>query len=295
MYCRDVRWWLASIFVVLGASHVHAQDTAGNTDVPEDLAQREAREDWLRTHPQTSAPETPAVTPEEVVTTTTTTTPEATTTTTTTSEGQAASDAAHEAEQDAHIDALTEFMNGFHFGSYGRVVAASDLQGNTGRQSGITTFAPRVDQDDTYAELELRREDRFFGVDTRVVFTVAYAGPLFHYTGDFSARIAVRNLFVEARNILAHGLSFWGGSRMVRGDDVYLMNFWPLDNLNMVGGGLGYDFEDALEFRLQVGLAEPNNPYQQQLTLAPARVGFLPDEVYILDRPRVVTSGRVTW
>ena len=55
---------------------------------------------------------------------------------------------------------------------------------------------------------------------------------------------------------------------MVRGDDVYLMNFWPLDNLNMVGGGLGYDFEDDLEFRLQVGLAEPNNPYQQQVSLA---------------------------
>ena len=87
-------------------------------------------------------------------------------------------------------------------------MAASDLQGQTGRQSGIVAFAPRIDQDDTYAELELRREDRFFGVDTRVVFTVAYGGPLFHYTGDFSSRIAIRNLFVEARNILFPELSF---------------------------------------------------------------------------------------
>ena len=256
--------------LVVATPNARAQDAAGNTEVPSDLAQREAREDWERAHPAEPSASASAST-------------------------SASASADHEAHQDHQIDELTRFVNGFHFGSYGRVIAASDLQGQTGRQSGIVAFAPRIDQDDTYAELELRREDTFYGVDTRVVFTVAYAGPLFHYTGDFSARIAVRNLFVEARNILAHGLSFWGGSRMVRGDDVYLMNFWPLDNLNMVGGGLGYDFENSLEFRLQVGLAEPNNPYQQQATLAPARVGFLPDSVYILDRPRVVTSGRVTW
>jgi maltoporin len=269
---------LAALIVAV-SSAARAQDAAGNTDVPEDLAQREARADWDRTH---------AAAVSESAAATTSTTEAAT-------ESTSAAASEHEAHQDQQIDELTRFMNGFHFGSYGRVVAASDLQGQTGRQSGIVAFAPRIDQDDTYAELELRREDSFFGVDTRVVFTVAYGGPLFHYTGDFSSRIAIRNLFVEARNILAHGLSFWGGSRMVRGDDVYLMNFWPLDNLNMVGGGLGYDFEDALEFRLQVGMAEPNNPYQLQTTLAPARVGFIPDTVYILDRPRIVTSGRVTW
>lgn len=283
-----MRWAPIATLLVLGiGTHALAQDAGGNTDVPEDYAQRMAREDHERAEAE-SPPAEGAAADEARVDAEIAAAEDSLET-----EGDA--DAAHERDQDAHIDELSRFMNGFHFGSYGRVIAASDLQGQTGRQSGIVAFAPRVDQDDTYAELELRREDQFFGVDTRIVFTVAYGGPLFHYTGDFTTRIAIRNLFVEARNILLHGLSFWGGSRMVRGDDVYLMNFWPLDNLNMVGGGLGYDFEDDLELRLQVGLAEPNNPYQQQVTLAPARIGFLPDQVYVLDRPRVVTSGRITW
>lgn len=192
-------------------------------------------------------------------------------------------------------DPVQQFLNGFHFGSYGRIVAASDLRGMTGRQSRVVSFAPRVDEDDTYAELELRREDRMFGVDTRIVATVAYGGPLFHYDGEFSERIAIRNLFAEATHILTRGLSIWGGSRMVRGDDVYLMNFWPMDNLNMIGGGLRYALEDDLEFALQVGMSQPNHPFQRQTDLVPARTGFVPDEIYILDRPRTVLSGRVTY
>jgi hypothetical protein len=221
------------------------------------------------------------------------------------SDGASASDAVIESvgedeeeeedEDEDEPDELTRFLSGFRFGSYGRVIAASDLAGRTGRQSRLVSFAPRIDEDDTYAELELRREDTMFGVDTRIVATVAYGGPLFHYDGDFSERIAIRNLFVEARNILTRGFSIWAGSRMVRGDDIYLMNFWPLDNLNMVGGGLGYDWEDHMEFRLQVGMSQPNNPFQRQTTLVPARIGFLPDEIYMLDRPRIVVSGRITW
>lgn len=188
-----------------------------------------------------------------------------------------------------------DFWSGFQFGSYGRVVAASDLQGRTGHQARIVAFAPRIDEDDTYAEVELRREDRFGDVSTRIVATVAYAGPLFHYDGDFSERIAIRNLFAETSDILVRGLSLWGGSRMVRGDDVYLMNFWPMDNLNMVGGGLRQAFEDDFELALQVGMSQPNNPFQRQTDLFPARAGFLPDEVFVLDRPRIVVSGKATY
>ena len=190
---------------------------------------------------------------------------------------------------------VDRFLNGFHFGSYGRVVGASDLAGRTGRQSRIVAWAPRVDEDDTYAEIELRREDHILGMDTRIVATVAYGGPLFHYDGEFSERIAIRNLFAESTHILVRGLSIWGGSRMVRGDDVYLMNFWPLDNLNMVGGGLRYDLEDDLEFALHVGMSQPNNPFQRQDVLVPARAGFLPEQVFFLDRPRIVLAGRATW
>ena len=191
--------------------------------------------------------------------------------------------------------AAPDFWSGFHFGSYGRVVAASDLRGQTGRQSRIVAFGPRIDEDDSYGEIELRREDRMFGMDTRIVATIAYAGPLFQYDGEFSERIAVRNLFAETNHILVHGLTLWGGSRMVRGDDVYLMNFWPLDNLNLVGGGARYALDDDLELALTVGMSQPNNPFQRQVDLFPARTGFLADEVYVLDRPRTVIAGRATW
>lgn len=191
-------------------------------------------------------------------------------------------------------DPVRDFLDGFRFGSYGRIIAATDLRGMSGRSTRVVGFAPRVDEDDTYAELELRREDDLFGAHTRVVATIAYGGPLFHYDGEFSERIAIRNLFVEARDLLTPRLTIWGGSRMARGDDVYLMNFWPLDNLNLVGGGVGYGIDDLLELSLQAGMSEPSDPFQRQTALVPARAGFLPEEVVFLDRPRTVLSARLT-
>ena len=183
----------------------------------------------------------------------------------------------------------------FYFGSYGRVIAASDLQGRVGRQSNVVTFGPRADEADTYAEIELRREDHFAGMDTQIVATVAYGGPIFHFDGEFSERIAIRNLFAETRNLLTPGLAVWAGSRMWRGDDVYLFNFWPLDNLNMVGGGVRYALEGIGELSLAGGLAQPNDPFQRQEVLVPARTGFTPDTVVFLDRPRFVLAAKLTY
>lgn len=199
-----------------------------------------------------------------------------------------------EGDDPEEADPVRDFLDGFRFGSYGRIIAASDLQGMTGRSTRVVSHAPRVDEEDTYAELELRREDRMFGLRTRIVATVAYGGPLFHYDGEFSERIAIRNLFAEASDILTPGLTIWGGSRMARGDDVYLMDFWPLDALNLVGGGVGYAFEQLFELSLQAGMSQPSDPFQQQSVLVPARAGFLAEEVFILDRPRTVISGKFT-
>lgn len=183
----------------------------------------------------------------------------------------------------------------FYFGSYGRIVAASDLEGRTGRQSNLTAWGPRVDEADTYAEIELRREDHFAGMHTQIVATIAYGGPLFHYDGEFSERIAIRNLFAETRDLLTPGFAVWAGSRMWRGDDVYLFNMWPLDNLNMVGGGFRYALEDIGELSVAAGLNQPNDPFQRQEVLTPARVGFEPESVVFLDRPRLVFAGKLTW
>ena len=156
------------------------------------------------------------------------------------------------AETDARADG---FRSGFAFGSYGRVAVASNLDGGLGRDADIVAFAPRIDED-VYFELELRRQDQLRGgARSFVVATVAFGGPLFHLDGDFDESIAVRNLFAMVTDAFTDGLSLWAGSRMWRGDDVYLLNFWPLDNLNTVGGGLDYSFlpgahGDMLELRL---------------------------------------------
>ena len=82
---------------------------------------------------------------------------------------------------------------------------------------------------------------------------------------------------------------------MVRGDDIYLFNFWPLDNLNLIGGGLRYALEDIGELAITVGASQPDDPFQRQEVLVPARVGFTPETVVFLDRPRIVVAAKLTW
>ena len=184
--------------------------------------------------------------------------------------------------------------SGFVFGSYGRVIAASDLDGGVGRDADIVTWGPRIDEG-TYAELELRRQDDVSDMHVRIVATVAVAGPLFHFDGEFEDRFAIRNLFLEVDDALTEGLALWAGSRMWRGDDVYLFDFWPLDNLNTIGGGTRYRLDDVAEAALVVGLAQPDDPFQRQVRDVVAPSGFTPVEVLVLDRPRLVIGAKATW
>ncbi|MFK7999599.1 MAG: carbohydrate porin [Polyangiales bacterium] len=213
-------------------------------------------------------------------------------------------DAAEESVEDAEGDANTQAEEAeedeeepphrFAFGSYGRVNAASDLNGGLGRSTNIVAYGSRIDED-VYAELELRREDLLApGIYSKVVATLALSGPLFHLDGDFDEQLAVRNLFAEIRGALLPGLSIWAGSRMVRGDDVYLLNWWPLDNLNIVGGGAAYRYKNLLSFRLHVGIGRPRDPFYLQTRDVVARRGFDPVSLSLLDRPRVVTALRTT-
>lgn len=277
------------VFTLLGSlvtAPAHAQEDGGvppsesPTDV-EESGSAEPEEPWYRRSPE-SADESEPAEPDVPASTTA---PEAV------EDDSPESDATHEGDSEEE----EEHTGDFYFGSYGRIIAASDLDGRSGRQNRLTAWSPRVDEADTYAEIELRREDHFAGMDTQVVATVAYFGPLFHYDGELSERIAFRNLFARVANLLTPGLNVWAGSRMWRGDDVYLYNFWPLDNLNIVGGGLTYSLEDIGQLRLAVGLAQPDDPFQRQEVLVPARVGFSPQSVVFLDRPRLVVAGRLTW
>ncbi len=190
------------------------------------------------------------------------------------------------------------YADGFHFGSYGRVIAGGDAAGRAGRNADIVARGSRLDESN-YAELELRREDYWkkTGAYTRIVATTAFANPVFHYNGQFAATIALRNLYIEETGLGAKGLSIWAGSRMYRGDDIYLLDFWPLDNLNTIGGGAGYAFGQSRRTTLKfhAGLNQPTDPYYRQTILrAPAHNQFGEQEVAILDRQKLVSSLKLT-
>ena len=190
---------------------------------------------------------------------------------------------------------LPDYADGFHFGSYGRVVAAGDGRGRPGREADIVSWGSRFDEQ-TYAELELRREDywKATGAYTRAVATIAFTHPIFHYNGDFNAKLAIRNLYMEETGLGAKNLSFWAGSRMYRGDDIYVLNFWPLDNLNTVGGGMGYQFASGTFLKIHGGVQQPNDPFYRQSVQRPAPLDQPGDQtVSILDRQKIVTSYKL--
>ena len=54
---------------------------------------------------------------------------------------------------------------------------------------------------------------------------------------------------------------------MYRGDDIYLLDWWPLDNQNTVGGGAGYKFHwttDETTIAAHVGMQRLDNTYQYE-------------------------------
>lgn len=188
----------------------------------------------------------------------------------------------------------------FEFGSYGRVQVASDGRGGTGRDANIVSYGDRIDED-SYAELELRREDRFApNVTSRVVFTLGFFPPFFHFSGDATQAIAIRNLYAQGTY---DNWTFWVGSRMYRGDDIYLLDWWPLDNQNTVGGGVGYKQRwrtDETMVALHAGMQRLDNSYQYETQPAPtppvlaSQLGPTSQTVTTLDRPRTIETLKVT-
>jgi maltoporin len=197
----------------------------------------------------------------------------------------------------------------FEFGSYGRVQVGSDLRGGTGRGTNVVAFGPRLVDEGSYAELELRREDRWSDkVSGRIVSTIGLFPPFFHFTGKATQNIGVRNLYAQGTY---DKVTLWAGSRMYRGDDIYLLNWWPLDNQNTVGGGVALpvyksepepgdktapERKSAYETVLQLhaGQQRLDNPYQYQQVPVVAPFGFGTVDVTKLDRPRTIETAKLT-
>jgi hypothetical protein len=189
----------------------------------------------------------------------------------------------------------------FIFGSYGRVYGASDLRGGTGRGTNLVSFGPRLVDEGSYAELELRREDTFKGgVNTRIVATLALFPPFFHFTGKAMQNIGLRNLYAQGTY---EGWTLWAGSRMYRGDDIYLLNWWPLDNQNTIGGGVGKQIYKSSSpggpsyetfLALHAGQQRLDQPWQYQEVPALAPFGTGAVNVVKLDRPRFIETLKLT-
>lgn len=184
------------------------------------------------------------------------------------------------------------FATGFTFGTYGRVGFSTDFQGASGRTTNIVTHGPRL-MEGSYAELDfgygIRTAD---GFAVRVLATAAFFDEFFHFTGDATQSIALRNLYAEASGFLKADVKVWVGSRMYRGDDIYLLDWWPLDALNTLGGGLSWD-HSAWRVQAHVGVNRLKDRNSLRRVSVPATFGA--DTITIMERQRIIASGKATW
>ncbi|MBT6492162.1 MAG: hypothetical protein HOK97_20485 [Deltaproteobacteria bacterium] len=184
-----------------------------------------------------------------------------------------------------------EAKDSFTFGSYGRLVAGSDLNGGGLAPVKVIAHAPRL-LEKSYAELDFSYALNVpsTGAEFTTYLTLALGEALFHFNGDFRSDIAIRNLYVEAKDALGKDISVWAGSRMYRGDDIYLLDFWPLDEQNTVGGGIRYVLGKTA-FDLHAGFNQLDDDFQFQEVMVEAE-SFGTRSVVYMNRQRLVVSAR---
>jgi hypothetical protein len=138
----------------------------------------------------------------------------------------------------------------FEVSAYARAGLQVGKNGLNGERIDATGgFAPYTRLlEGQYFELGLKNS---VNRDNHLMLTLAMGGDSFHYNNDWtSPGIALRNLYFEMGKIPADSRwSAWFGSRMYRGDDMYLYDYWPLDAQNLLGGGVAFNGENqTVEF-----------------------------------------------
>lgn len=175
-------------------------------------------------------------------------------------------------------------------GSYGRIQASTDLSGGRGSGVQVASIGPRL-QLAPYLELDVGWDAVLDdGVEVTVLVTPGVSGDVFHYDGSFADDIALRNLYAEVRGLAGGDVSAWAGSRMYRGDDIYLLDTWPMDNLNTLGGGLAWSpGRSAIALHGGVNRLSRGEWQVQDATVAdPGAVDG--ETVRVLDRQRGIAS-----
>jgi maltoporin len=174
----------------------------------------------------------------------------------------------------------------YAFGSYGRVGVGTDLRGSTPEGINVVQHGSRI-VEPSYVELDL-----YYGahdsddVDVDIVATLAFADNLFHYTGDFDTKLAMRNLYAEAK--LPSGVNVWIGSRMYRGDSIYLLDYWALDEVNTIGGGVSWKRGRA-DVAAHAGANRLTDAFQLQMVDVPDNE-FGAETITQLDRQRGIAT-----
>jgi maltoporin len=187
----------------------------------------------------------------------------------------------------------------FSAGTYGRVHPSWNLRGGKGRPANLVSHGTRLELP-PYAEVDLYYRKTFddlpqdteHPIQVGAVITLAFLEDLFHFTGDFDQSFALRNLYGWTSGLLGGRLSLWAGSRMYRGDDIYLFDFWPLDNLNTYGGGAELTLK-PVRFALHVGTNRLDDDFQYQEIEVTTDTPVTTQVVY-LDRQRTVVSLKAT-
>jgi len=185
-----------------------------------------------------------------------------------------------------------EIKSGFRFGSYGRISIGTTTEGRSILKYEIVGHPQRIFENN-YVEIDLGYNlDTGINKYVKILMTTAIMGNFFHYTGDPQLQAAVRNLYIEAKGYPVSWLAVWVGSRMYRGDDIYLLDFWPMDNLNTLGAGL-ITSPGLWDFRIHAGVNRLNDEFQYQ-EIKVAAEQFQPRTVVFMDRQRFISSLKIT-
>jgi len=186
----------------------------------------------------------------------------------------------------------------FVFGSYGRIGLSSNLEGGKGEAIKIVANSTRLEKS-PYQEIYFTYDFTSFesskdNMKVSLNFAMAFNESMFHYNGKFVLQATIRNFYLNIHNLFLKNLTFWIGSRMYRGDDIYLLDFWPLDNLNTLGAGIKYNFS-SYYILLHTGVnsvdqGNVNDPYQLLYYTIPLRDKIGTRKIVILNRQRQITS-----
>jgi maltoporin len=193
-----------------------------------------------------------------------------------------------ENESKTYTDEQKKIMK-VDFGMYGRISVDDDLHGSPGYTPNVVFPGPRIFERPYQEYYMFFRFPKKPGLpEFEIVSTLAMSENRFHYNGKFDADLAIRNLYISVNDIFLKTLDLWVGSRMYRGDDIYLLDFWPLDNLNTVGAGTNYTF-NGTQFALHMGMNRLDDPFHYKQFTVP-KADFGTEEWEVTNRQRMIVS-----